>query len=70
MIVFDPLWETMKKKGISTYVLREQYDFDGHTLRRLRINDNVTTVTLNKLCAILECTLEEVARYVPEEPQG
>ena len=68
MIVFDPLWETMTKKGISSYALREHHEFDGQTLRRLRVNDNVTTATLNKLCAILDCTLGEVARYVPDHP--
>ena len=68
MIVYDPLWQTMKKKGVSSYALRERYDVDSRTIRRLRANQNMTTDTLNKLCAILDCTLDEVARYIPDHP--
>ena len=67
MIVFDKLWETMREKGISTYVLRERCGIDSKTVRRLRANDNVETKTLSKLCAILDCALEDIAEYVPDE---
>lgn len=65
MIVFDRLWDTMKRKKISTYVLRETYHIENRTIRRLRANQNVTTQTLDKLCAILDCPLCEVAEYIP-----
>ena len=67
MIVFDKLWETMREKGISTYVLREKCGIDSKTVRRRRANDNVETKTLSKLCAILDCALEDIAEYVPDE---
>lgn len=63
MIVFDKLWMTMEKKGISTYVLREKCDFDNKTIRRLKANKNIETKTLNKLCVILDCRLEDIAEY-------
>lgn len=63
MIVFDKLWMTMGKKGISTYVLREKCDFDNKTIRRLKANKNIETKTLNKLCVILDCRLEDIAEY-------
>ena len=63
MIVFDELWKTMKEKGVSTYVLREKYDFDTRAIRRLRNNMNVETDTLDKLCTILDCPLEKIATY-------
>ncbi len=63
LIVFDKLWMTMEKKGISTYVLREKCDFDNKTIRRLKANKNIETKTLNKLCVILDCRLEDIAEY-------
>ena len=67
MIVFDKLWNVMKEKGVSTYLLREKCGIDSKTIRRLRANDNMETKTLNKLCAVLECRLEDIAEYVPDE---
>ena len=66
MIVFDRLWITMQSKGISTYWLREKCGIDRKTIRRLNANDNIETKTLNKLCAALECKLEDIAEYVED----
>ena len=66
MIVFDRLWKTMQEKGISTYWLREKCGIDRKTIRRLKANDNIETKTLNKLCAALECKLEDIAEYVED----
>ena len=66
MIRFDKLWETMEKKGVSTYQLRESCGIDSKTVRRLKANDNIETKTLNRLCAVLNCKLEDIAEYVEE----
>ncbi len=66
MIRFDKLWATMEKKGVSTYLLRERCGIDSKTVRRLKANDNIETKTLNKLCAVLDCRLEDIAEYVKE----
>ena len=63
MIVFDKLWGTMQKKGISTYQLREKCGIDSKTIRRLRANENIETKTLDKLCTALSCRLEDIAEY-------
>lgn len=67
MIKFDKLWEEMERKGVSTYQLREKCGIDSKTIRRLRANDNMETKTLNKLCAALNCRLEDIAEYVNDE---
>ena len=67
MIRFDRLWETMEKKQITTYQLREQCGIDSKTIRRLKANDNIETKTLNKLCVVLNCGLDEIAEYVADE---
>ena len=66
MIRFDKLWKTMEQKGITTYQLREQCGIDSKTVRRLRANENIETKTLNKLCAVLHCKLEDIATYIPD----
>ena len=66
MIIFDKLWTTMEEKGVSTYWLREKCGIDRKTIRRLRTNDNIETKTLNKLCIALNCSLNDIAQFVPE----
>ena len=66
VIIFDKLWSVMKEKGVSTYQQREKSGIDSKTVRRLRANDNMETKTLNKLCAVLDCRLEDIAEYVPD----
>ncbi len=67
MIVFDKLWIVMEQKGVTTYFLREKCGIDNKTVKRLKANKNTETKTLNKLCNILECKLEDIAEYVPEK---
>ena len=67
MITFDKLWTTMAEKGISTYKLREECGIDSKTVRRLKANDNIETKTLNKLCAALNCRIEDIMEYIPDE---
>lgn len=66
MIRFDRLWKTMEEKGISTYQLREQCGIDSKTIRRLKANENIETKTINKLCEALNCRIEEIVEYIPD----
>lgn len=63
MITFEPLWETLKEKGISQYKLIKEYNISNGQLDRLRKNGNVNTYTLNLLCEILDCELSDIAKY-------
>ncbi len=63
MIVFDRLWTTMKKKGVSQYKLIKEYKISTGQLDRLRKNENVNTYTLDQLCRILNCSLDDIAEY-------
>lgn len=69
MIVFDRLWKVMKERGISTYTLREKCGFDSKTIRRLRANENVETKTLDRLCTVLDCSLDDIAEYLPSSKE-
>lgn len=66
MIRYNKLWETMKARGVSQYRLINEYHISSGQLDRLRKNGNISTYTLNQLCAILHCRLEDIAEYVEE----
>ena len=67
MISYEPLWNTLKLKGISQYQLINKYHISAGQLSRLRINSYVSTHTVDRLCEILDCKLEDIAVYKKEE---
>lgn len=67
MISFEPLWKTLKRKNISQYKLIKDYNISTGQLDRLRKNGNVSTYTLNQLCKILDCNLDEIAIYIKDD---
>ena len=64
MIIYDNLWKTMKKRGITTYRLRENCLIDSRTIKRLRENKSVETKTLDKICDVLGCDIGDVITYI------
>lgn len=66
MIVYDKLWTTLRERGISQYKLINDYRISTGQLDRLRKNSDVSTYTLNKLCSILHCKLEDIAQYIED----
>lgn len=63
MIVYDRLWETMKAKGITQYRLIKYYKFSAGQLNRLKQNTYVSTHTLDVLCTILNCKIEDIMEF-------
>lgn len=61
-ISYDPLWKTMKEKGVTTYKLINTYNFNKGTLYHLKRGDNVNISTLAYLCKILDCSIEDVVK--------
>ena len=57
----------MMRKGITTYTLIRDYSFSRGTLDSLKHNRNISTATLNDLCEILDCRVEDILEYVPDE---
>ena len=67
MITYKPLWETMKEKGVTTYTLINKYNISSSTIHRLRHDQGVTTQLIDDLCRILDCKVEDVIEYIPNE---
>lgn len=66
MISYSRLWQTMKEKGISQYKLLREYNISSGTLDKLRKNSHITTYTLENLCRILQCRIEDIVEYIPD----
>ena len=62
MITYDKLWETMKERGISQYRLLKS-GVDNKTLDTIKKGGNITMLTLEKICSILDCTPNDVLRF-------
>ncbi len=62
MIDYSPLWDTMKRRQISQYYLL-QHGIDNKTLNSLRKNKNITLLTMEKLCKIIDCTPNDIVRF-------
>ncbi len=67
MITYDKLWVTMKEKQMSQYRLIRYYGFSAGQIGRLKKNMYVSTHTLEVLCQILNCRIEDIVEYIPDE---
>ena len=67
MISFEPLWKTLKEKNISQYSLNKDYGLSTGTLDALRQNRSITLNTLNDLCKILDCRVEDIIIFIPDK---
>lgn len=68
MISYGPLWHTMKKKKVSQYHLIQE-GIDPKTIDSLKKNKNITTLTLEKLCHIIDCDPNDIIEFIEEERQ-
>ena len=65
IIDYSPLWKTMEEKGVTQYRLIKS-GIDNKTLDSLKKNNNITLLTLEKLCRILDCTPNDVVKFTEE----
>lgn len=66
MISYEPLFRTMKAKGISSYRLGKM-GFPLSNYHAIRRGENISTHTLNQICKLLQCRVEEVLVYIDED---
>lgn len=66
MISYEPFYQTLKEKEISTYKLIQQFGISRSLLDRLKHNKPISTVTLNDLCTYLDCKVEDILIYIKD----
>lgn len=67
MIIYQKLWETMKSRGITQYILIKQYHISPAQITRLKRNESVSTHTIDTFCKILDCRVEDIMEYTKEK---
>ena len=67
MIDYSPLWETMKNKGVTQYQILKDEIIDNKTLDSLKKQKNITLLTVEKLCKYLDCTPNDIVRFIEDE---
>lgn len=67
MMSFDPLWKTMKAKNVSCYALIFKHNISRGLIDKLKHNRNVTLETVERLCRILDCRVEDIVVYEKED---
>lgn len=68
MISYNPFWDTIHQKDISTYQLIYDHGILPDTIQRLRSGKTITTKTLNTLCSVLNCQVSDILEFVPDIP--
>ncbi len=63
MIIYEPLWQTMKQKKITQYRLINYFGVSPGQISRLRKNEYVSTHTIGMLCTILDCSVQEIMEF-------
>ena len=67
MLVYEPFWQTLSASGESTYTLIKNHHISSSTIDKLRKNKPLNTTTINDLCRMLNCKVEQIVRYVPSD---
>ena len=67
VIDYRPFWHTLHNSSESTYTLIKNHHLSSSTIDKLRKNRPITTTTLNDLCRILNCRVEDILEYIPSE---
>ncbi len=69
MISYEPLWSTMENRKITKYQLIYHWGISSNTLRRMGHGEPISSNTLNELCLILDCRVEDILKFVATEEE-
>ena len=67
MISYKNLWSTMKERGITQYALIKTFGMSPAQITRLKRNESVSTHTIEMICRILECRVEDIMEYIKDQ---
>jgi DNA-binding Xre family transcriptional regulator len=66
MISYRPFYETLYKNNITEYYLIFKQGFSANTLHRIKKGEAISTKTLDALCYVLDCKVEDIIEFVKE----
>ena len=63
MISYEPFWKTLKNSDESTYTLIQKHNISSSTIDRLRKNKGISTQTIDDLCKIFHCRVQDIVEF-------
>jgi len=63
MISYQPFYETLEKKNVTVYQLIFKHGMSANTFQRMKNGKAITTETLDTLCFILDCEVEDILKH-------
>lgn len=67
MISYAPFWETLKKRGITTYALINKFNISSATIDRMKKGNGISTMKINDFCRILDCDVDDIIVYIKDD---
>ena len=67
VIDYTPFWDTLKNSKETTYTLIHTHHISSAIIDKLRKNKPMNTTTLNDLCRIFDCQIQDIVQYVPSD---
>nr|WP_092070112.1 helix-turn-helix transcriptional regulator [Dendrosporobacter quercicolus]NSL48131.1 helix-turn-helix transcriptional regulator [Dendrosporobacter quercicolus DSM 1736]SDM06463.1 DNA-binding transcriptional regulator, XRE family [Dendrosporobacter quercicolus] len=67
MISYEVFWRTLHREGVTTYMLREKHNISPNTLTRMRKGEYLSLRTIEDLCRILNCKIQDIVEYIPDK---
>lgn len=67
MIDYSPFWKTLEQSDENWYTLTTKHNMSHSTLHRLKHNKDISTKTINDLCRILNCNVQDIMTYIPSD---
>ena len=69
MISYEPFWQTLKLRKLSTYALITKYNISSATIDRMKKGNGISTMKIDDLCRILKCKVEDIIEYVNDKDE-
>lgn len=66
MISYAPFWNTLKKKGVTTYMLINKHGISAATIDRMKKGGGISTAKIEDFCIILDCSVEDIIEHVKD----
>lgn len=67
LISYEPFWETLRKKNITTYTLINKYHISSATIDRMKKGNGISTMKIDDFCKILKCDVSDIIKYTDDE---
>lgn len=67
MISYNPFWNTLKRKGVTTYVLINKFNISSATIDRMKKGGGISTMKIDDFCRILQCEVSDIIEYISDE---